>query len=434
MAPHDSIGAEMYGWARDLFPIMRSLSGPGVRQTLNYLGDLLPGLHIGEVASGSQCFDWTVPDEWSFRAAWIEDEDGRRIIDAAHCNLHVVNYSEPVDRWLSLEELQSHLYSLAEQPDAIPYVTSYYRRHWGFCLSQTQRDALKPGRYRAVIDADLAPGRLNYAELILPGRETDEILLSTYVCHPSMANNELSGPVVATALARWLMGRERRFTYRILFLVETIGSIAYLSRHGEHMKRHTKAGFVLSCVGDDRAYSFLPSRRGDTLADRVARRALRDQVGDQWKSYSFLQRGSDERQYCSPLMDLPVALMMRSKFGEYPEYHTSKDDLGVISPHGLAGSFTLYSHAITLLEGNDFVRATQPCEPQLGKRGLYPTVSTRDSYKVAQAMVDVLAHADGRLDILDLADAIDQNAGTVLDICATLEREGLLIRQPAPFT
>lgn len=419
-------GQDMHAWASDLFPIMRSLSGPGVRQTLEYLRRLLPGMEIHSVASGTPCFDWTVPDEWTFRAAWIEDEAGNRVIDAAEHNLHVVNYSEPVDRWLDLDELQPHLYSQPETPDWIPYVTSYYRRHWGFCLTHNQRQALKPGRYRVVIDAELKPGCINYGELILPGREQDEILISTYVCHPSMANNELSGPVLATALGRWLMERDRRFTYRLLFLVETMGAVAYLSRHWQHMKAHTRAGFVLSCVGDERGYSFLPSRRGDTLADRAARRALRDVAGEDWKTYSFLQRGSDERQYCSPLIDLPVALMMRSKFGEYPEYHTSGDDLSVITPKGLGESFGLYTHALDLLEKNRKLRTTIPGEPQLGKRGLYPTISTRDSYLQAQTMVDVLAYADGSLDIIALADTIGQKASTVLSICDTLLQHGLL--------
>lgn len=419
-------GQDMHAWACDLFPIMRSLSGPGVRQTLEYFRDLLPGMEIHSVDSGTQCFDWTVPDEWTFRAAWIEDEAGKRVIDAANHTLHVVNYSEPVDCWLTLDELQPHLYSAPETPDWIPYVTSYYRRHWGFCLTHNQRQALKPGRYRVVIDTDLQPGAINYGELVLPGRETAEILISTYVCHPSMANNELSGPVLAAALGRWLAGRDRRFTYRILFLVETMGAVAYLSRHWQHMKAHTRAGFVLSCVGDERGYSFLPSRRGDTLADRAARRALRDVAGEDWQSYSFLQRGSDERQYCSPLIDLPVALMMRSKFGEYPEYHTSGDDLSLITPKGLAESFGLYTHALDLLEKNKKLRATVPCEPQLGKRGLYPTISTRDSYLQAQTMVDVLAYADGSLDIIGLADVLGQKASTVLSICDTLLEHGLL--------
>jgi aminopeptidase-like protein len=421
-----AVGEDMYGWARDLFPIHRSLTGPGVRQTLAYLQALAPGLQMHDVASGTQAFDWTVPDEWTLRDAYIEDEAGERIIDVAHCNLHVVGYSTPVDAWLERDALDAHLYSLPDQPDAIPYVTSYYARRWGFCLTHRQRAGLKPGRYRVVIDSDLKPGVMNYGELILPGREPGEVLLSTYVCHPSMANNELSGPVVTIALARWLASLpERRLTYRILFLPETIGAIAYLSRHWREMKASTVAGFVVTCVGDTRAYSYLASRHGDTLADRTARHLLGRHASD-YRRYSFLDRGSDERQYCAPGIDLPVCSIMRSRYGEYPEYHTSLDDLSLISADGLAGAYGALKGCLEVLEANRVWRTTTLCEPQLGKRGLYPNLSTKDSGRSVRTLTNILAYADGTRDLIALAEAIGEDARACIPILKSLADAGLV--------
>ncbi len=420
------LGRQMHGWVQDLFPVCRSLTGAGVRQTLSYLQKLLPGLAIESVPSGEQVFDWVVPDEWTVRDAYICDESGTRVVDFGVSNLHVVGYSEPVDQWFPLEELQACLHSLPDQPDAIPYVTSYYKRRWGFCLSDNQRKKLESGRYRAVIDSDLAPGVLNYGELVLPGRLQDEVLLSTYVCHPSMANNELSGPVVTAALTQWLMAiPDRKYTYRILFIPETIGSITYLSRNLNHLKRHVVAGFNITCIGDERCYSYLPSRAGDTLSDRAALHVLKHLAPD-FKRYSYLDRGSDERQYCAPGVDLPIATIMRSKYGEYPQYHTSLDDLSLVTPAGLEGGFMALQKAIEAIECSCRPQVTVLCEPQLGRRGLYPTLSKKTSGRSVQAMMDLIAYADGTHSLLDIAEIIGVPVWELEPLYQRLSEHGLL--------
>lgn len=396
-------GADMHRWASDLWPLNRSLTGEGVRATLAFLKDLLPSLTIHEVSSGTQAFDWTVPDEWNLREAWVEDSEGSRVIDTARSNLHVVGYSEPFDGTITRNDLLARLHTLPEQPDVIPYVTSYYQRTWGFCIAHRDIERLGDGPFRVHVDTTLEPGHLTYADLIIPGETTDEVLLSTYVCHPSMANNELSGPVVATALARWMQAvPSRRYTYRLVFIPETIGSILYMSRHLEHLRKHVKAGWVLTCIGDERTYSYVPSRLGGTLADRVSLQVLHDR--GTFNEYSFLERGSDERQWCSPGADLPVCSVMRSKYGEYPEYHTSLDTLEhVVTPEGLQGGLDVMKDCITLLEANRRYQTVLPGEPQMSRRGLRPTTSIKEGLTDGlRRMMHVLAYCDGDHDIIAL--------------------------------
>ena len=392
-----------------LFPICRSITGNGVRKTLSILKEELPGLSIHEVPSGSKVFDWTVPDEWNITGARLTGPSGETIADFADTNLHVMGYSEPVDLELPLDELQQHLYSLPDMPEAIPYVTSYYARRWGFCLKQSQREKLKPGMYHAVIDSTLAPGSLTYGELVIPGKSSKEIFLSTYICHPSMANNELSGPVVATALAQWVAQQPRRYTYRFVFVPETIGSITYLSRNYQSLRQNVAAGFNLTCMGDERAYSYLPSRKGDTLADKAALHVLKHFAPD-FVRYSFLDRESDERQYCSPGIDLPLCSVMRSKYHAYPEYHTSLDDCSLVTQKGLEDSVSIMSRILEALEENVVYEPKVLCEPQLGKRGLYPTLSIKTSCtEQVNLMMDLLVYADGATTLLEEADIVGRD-------------------------
>jgi aminopeptidase-like protein len=422
------IGRRMHELASELWPITRSITGPGVRKTLEILKREISDLTIQSIPSGTQCFDWTIPEEWSIAEAFIEDRSGHRIVDFQNNNLHVVGYSVSVDEWLELEQMQPYLHSLPDQPDAIPYVTSYYARTWGFCMTERQRQGLQTGRYHAVIKSELKVGVLNYGELMLSGESDEEVLLSTYICHPSMANNELSGPVVTTAISTWLMSLPRRkHTFRILFIPETIGSIAYLSLNLDQMKSKTVAGYVITCVGDDRTYSFLPSRRGDSLADQMARHVL-GHIAPGYHKYSFLDRGSDERQYCSPDVDLPVASVMRSKYREFPEYHTSLDDLSLVTPSGLAGSFTAYKRILECLESNCYPKVTVLCEPQLGKRGLYPNVSTKKSSGAVRTMMNLIAYCDGSLSLLEIAERIGQPMWDLLPIVDQLLKTGLLTK------
>jgi aminopeptidase-like protein len=420
-------GQPLFDLAKRLWPLNRSISGQGLRSTLEVFRELLPALRIVEVPSGKQVFDWEVPEEWSVTRAWLEGPDGRRVVDFEDDNLHIVGYSEAVDRTLSLEELQPYLHSLPDQPDAIPYVTSYYARTWGFCLTEQQRRGLKPGAYRARIEARHFPGSITLGELILPGKSRREVLLSTYCCHPSMANNELSGPCLLAHLARWLSEREERtWTYRIVFIPEMIGSIAYLHDHLHEMKDRTIAGFNITCVGDERAWSFLPSRHGNTLADKIARHVLRYEVAA-FEEYTWIDRGSDESNYCAPGIDLPVASVMRSKYGRYPEYHTSLDTLGgVVTPVGLGQSLMRYQSMLEVLERHCHPVARVLGEPQLGRRGLYPSLSKKGSSAAARRLLDLLSLADGDHSLLDIAERCGTHVRDLFEPLDRLRAVGLL--------
>lgn len=415
----------MYGLLQELFPICRSITGNGVRETLRRIGNLLPELTIYEVPTGTRAFDWSVPNEWNIRDAFIEDSSGQRIVDFANNNLHIVGYSTAIDTTMDLEQLQNHLHSLPDQPDVIPYVTSYYEESWGFCLPHKLRQSLQPGWYRVVIDADLKPGHLTYGEAVFPGESSDEILLSTYVCHPSMANNELSGPVIATHLAQWLSREQRKYTYRILFVPETIGTLVYLSTHLDALKKNLRAGFVVTCCGDEGPFSYMPSRTGLTYADKVALRVLTERAPN-FIRYSFGQRGSDERQYCSPLVDLPVCSIMRSKYHEYRQYHTSADDLSFVTSHGLQETLDVYAAVITEIEANDIPRAVFHGEPHLGKRGLYPKTGGQVDQAEIGAVVDLLALADGTNDLTEIAAITGHDRKALDSVLATLINHGLL--------
>lgn len=419
-------GRDMYNLCKKLFPICRSITGDGLRQTLRILQEYLPSLTLHEVPSGTKVFDWEVPKEWNIRDAYIETEDGKRIVSFKENNLHVMGYSIPTDTWLTKDALLEHVYVEESAPDAIPYVTSYYKERFGFCMTKTQRDALPDGRYHCVVDSTLENGSLTYGELVIRGKKEDEILLSTYVCHPSMANNELSGPAVMTALSAFIEQlSNRRYTYRILFIPETIGSITYLSTHLKELQAHVKAGFLLSCVGDDRCYSYIPTRKGNTLSDRILTHVL-NSLHPGYTAYRFRDRGSDERQYNAPGVDLPVCVFCRSKFGVYPEYHTSLDNLDLISEKGLDGSLSCMQEVIRALEYNRFYRVTCLCEPQLGKRGLYPTVSKKGSYDEILSMRELLAYADGENDLLDISKKTDIPLVEFYPLIDKLLPEGLL--------
>ncbi|MDE6433372.1 MAG: DUF4910 domain-containing protein [Lachnospiraceae bacterium] len=424
-----SVGTLMYGMAKELYTLCSSITGEGLRNRLQIVKSYLSQLELFEIKSGTKVYDWEVPDEWNIEKAYIENEKGEKIVDFKKNNLHVVGYSAPIDMWVDLKELDKYVYVQEEQPDAIPYVTSYYETRSGFCMSKRQFDSLEEGKYHLVIKSDFKDnGSLSYGEAYFPGELKEEILISTYLCHPSMANNECSGPAVATFLAKYIAGlKHRRYSYRFIFVPETIGSIAWLSKNYENqnLKEKVIAGFVLSCVGDNREYSYVESKYANTLTDRLLQNVLSYHYPN-YKKYSFLQRGSDERQFNAPGIDLPVCAVCRSKYGEYPEYHTSEDNLDLISEEGLEGAFILMKKCIQTLEYNYHYKVKCYCEPQLGKRGLYSTLSQKGSASSTRNMTNFLTYADGKNDLIKISDIIGVSTEELISIIDILMENDLL--------
>ena len=425
------VGEEVYRLAGDIFPIARSITGKGVLKTFEVLNAFLknnncPEFEIHDIASGTQVFDWNVPKEWEINEAYIENEKGEKIISFADHPLHVVGYSTPVDRWVDLEELKQYIYVQEDVPYAIPYVTSYYKERYGFCMSMQMRDSLPEGKYHMYIDSRLFDGKLTYGDLVIPGSTEKEVLFSSYVCHPHMANNEASGPALICELIKYVCAmKNRKYTYRFVLVPETIGSIVYLSRNLDHLKKNVKAGFVISCVGDNDDYSIVESKYADTYADMVLSNVL-DYL-PHYTRYSFLKRGSDERQYNAPGIDMPVVGFSRTKYVTYKYYHTSKDDMSYISPEGFDGSYEVVTKVIDLIENNGHYRLTCLCESQLGKRGLYPTISKRGSYDAVQSLRDFIAYADGKHDLIEMSGIIGIPAYDLIPIKNKLMENDLLV-------
>ena len=394
---------EIYTFANKVFSLPRSLTGNGVRSTLYEIKKINKDLKKIEIATGTQVFDWKVPKEWRVTNAYIINPEGKKICEYKKNNLHLVSYSIPVKAKLTLKELNKYLYSIPSLPTAIPYVTSYYKERWGFCISHNERKKLKKGIYQIVIDTKLFNGSLTYGEILIRGKSKKEILLSTNICHPSMANNETSGISVLTFLAKWIKNfKERRFSYRIVFLPETIGSITYISKNFKKLKKNVIAGYVLSCVGDERSFSYIPSRNGNILSDKVARHILKWKV-KKYNAYTWMERGSDERQFCAPGVDLPIGSILRSKHGFFPEYHTSLDKFGtVVTKKGLNGSYEIYKECIEAIENNCKPKTKFFCEPFFQKQNLYPE-KTKNITTVSMAS-NIISLSDGKNDLIDIAE------------------------------
>src|SRR5882762_712116 len=426
----NEVGAELHQFARELFPICRSITGNGIRQTLGMIGKRIP-LEVSEVPTGTPVFDWTVPKEWNIRDAYIQGPDKKRVVDFQKSNLHVLNYSVPIHTKMPLHELKPHLFTIPQHPDWIPYRTSYYKEDWGFCLTHNQMLALKDQEYEVYIDSGLENGSLTYGECYIPGRSSDEVLVSCHACHPSLANDNLSGLAVATFLARLLSGRELRHSYRFLFIPGTIGAITWLSRNRETAAR-IRHGLVLTSIGDRGPFHYKKSRQDNAEVDRAAAHVLKH-TAPAATILPFSPYGYDERQYCSPGFNLPVGCLMRSVWGTFPEYHTSADNLDFLSAESLAESLQVCASIFELLENNRSYQNLSPfCEPQLGRRGLYHSTGGTSPEAEINARLWVLNMSDGQHSLLDIAERSGLPFAILNEAAGLLSRNGLLAPADSP--
>jgi aminopeptidase-like protein len=425
MSASQSAGDEMMALVEELYPICRSITGDGVRATLGVVGKVVP-LEIHEVPSGTEVLDWTVPDEWNIREAYIADAGGKRVVDFADCNLHVVNYSVPVDARITLDELRPHLHTLPEQPDLIPYRTTYYERDWGFCLSQRRFDAMAPGVYEVRIDSQLEPGNLTYGEVVVPGREEGEFVVTAHVCHPSLCDDNLSGIAVSVMLARRLLaGDRRRLTYRFVYAPGTIGAITWLARNRDFLGR-IEHGLTLSCLGDHHPFTYKRTMGGVATIDRAAAIVLAS-VGFDHQLIDFFPYGYDERQYNSPGFRLPFGALMRGRHGQFAEYHTSADDLDFVSGDRMTESLQVLEAIVDVADRNRRPLNLAPYgEPQLGRRGLYRALGGSEVPDLQLAMLWVLNLGDGQHDLLAIAERSGLRFEAIHHACSLLDEHGLI--------
>ena len=417
----------------NLFPICRSLTGRGIKKTLKIIKNEFSDLKIYSIPSGTKVFDWNVPSEWNVTDAYVLDKDNKKIINFKLNSLHLIGYSIPVNKILNKIQLFKNLYSLPKQPEAIPYITSYYKKYWGFCITHNKKIEFdkkykKNDKFKVIIKSNLnSNGNLNYGELIIPGKSKQEILISTYICHPSMANNELSGPIVAMSLIKHFKKfKKLNKTIRFIFIPETIGSITYLSKNLNNLKSNVIGGYNLSCIGDERQHSCMLSKYENSPSDKALLEAYK-KLKIKFKLYSFLKRGSDERQYNSPGIDLPITSIFRSKYGEYPEYHTSLDDFNLVTIKGVKGGFKVAKKAIEILLNNIIPKNKILCEPQMGKRGLYPNLSTKSGSKKSKIYMNFLQYADGKNDLKFIAKKIKINLRSAKKKYIFLKKNNLII-------
>ena len=417
---------------KKLFPICRSITGPGTRKTLKIIKNQFPKLKIKKIKSGTKVFDWRIPPEWNVKDAYILDKYSNKIVDFKKNNLHLVGYSITVRKYLNKNQLYTNLYFLKKQPEAIPYITSYYKKHWGFCLTYNQKKKLdknysKQDIFKVVINSNFnKKGFLNYGELVLKGISSKEILISTYICHPSMANNELSGIIVSMGLINHFKKKKLSKTIRFLFIPETIGSIAYINKNLKNMKKNIIGGYNLSCIGDERKHSCMLSKYKNSPSDFALLNAYKKLKIKKYKIYSFLKRGSDERQYNSPGIDIPISSIFRSKYGSYPEYHTSLDDFNLVTLKGVYGGFQVAKTAINNLLNEIVPKNKMLCEPHMSKYNLYPTLSSKKSNSVSKYYMDFLQYADGKNNLRKISKYIKLSFSKTKQIYKLLKSKNLI--------